>query len=480
MSIIKNEKKTCVILSIAGLLIFSFLIIHFLWMLSFNPQLYFSFLFGALLTFVILIMLSWKAFGPAGGIAFCILSCFVALSVSIGSKYPGFNLLILLYIFISIGIYIFLRKEKDVMQINQVTFEELEESFNSLTAENQKHSLQTEALHKKYFRYLNLKGVVELLSSSLSLSEIVRIVVNKTLELVGKSDFCLFYLIDEEKQKLALAAFETRKDLSSKIKSKNGDIFDNWILKQRQPLMVNDTRKDYRFGSRGFIEGERNFRSLISSPLITEEKVIGVLRLDSSYPNAYLQDDLRLLNIIANLASVSVENAMLFQRTVELAITDGLTGLHVYRYFMERFSEELHRAARTKSHLSLLMCDIDDFKKYNDVYGHAAGDIVLKNAAQIITECTQAGDFIARYGGEEFALFLPKQNKPAAVEVAEKIRKAIKDKEFILRRKKSKITISIGIATFPEDGVIAETIIKEADLALYKAKQEGKDRVCSA
>ncbi len=480
MSILKNEKKICAISAIGGLLILSFLIIHFLWMLLSNPLFYLSFLFGVLLLFIILIMLAWKAFGAVGGITFCILSCFIALSVSIGSRCQSFNLMALLYVIATINIYILFKKEKDITQMNQVNFEELEESFNSLFVESQKHYLQTEALNKKYYRYLNLKGVVELLSASLSLPEVVRVIVKKTLELVGKSDYCLFYLTDEEKQKLVLAAIEAQAGLISKIKSKNGDIFDDWVLKRRQPLMINDCKKDYRFGTKIVNKKDRDFKSLISSPLIVAEKVIGVLRLDNSHTNVYLQDDLRLLNIIANLAAVSIENAFLFQRTVELAITDGLTGLHVHRYFMERLTEELHRAARTKSSLSLLMCDIDHFKQYNDKYGHIAGDIVLKGISRILIECLQAGDFVARYGGEEFAIFLPKQDKQTAFEVAEKIRKAVKEREFILRRQKSRVSISIGVATFSEDGVIAEALIKEADLALYKAKQEGRDKVCSA
>jgi len=480
MSIFKNEKKICAIFAVGGLLIFSFLITHFLWMLISNPSCYLSFLFGVLLLFIILIMLAWKAFGSVGGITFCILSCFIALSVSIGSRHHFFSLMALLYVLATISIYSLFKKEKDITQVNQVNFEELEENFNSLSVESQKHHLQTEFLNKKYHRYLNLKSVVELLSASLSLPEVVPVIANKTLELVGKSDYCLFYLTDEVKQKLALAAIKTQTGLDSRIKSKNGDIFDDWILKRRQPLMINDCKKDYRFGTKIISKEDRDFKSLISSPLIAAEKVIGILRLDNSHTNVYLQDDLRLLNIIANLAAVSIENAFLFQKTSELAITDGLTGLHIHSYFMERLAEELHRAARTKSTLSLLMCDVDYFKQYNDKYGHIAGDIVLKGISQILTECSQAGDFVARYGGEEFAVFLPKQDKQTAFKVAEKIRRAIKEREFILRRQKSRVSISIGVATFPEDGVIPEALIKEADMALYKAKQEGRNKVCSA
>ncbi|MFH1856633.1 MAG: sensor domain-containing diguanylate cyclase [Candidatus Omnitrophota bacterium] len=385
----------------------------------------------------------------------------------------------LLYVSMSVVVYIFFRKEKSLRQINKVVFEELEENFNSLSAENQKHILQAEALNKKYYRYADLKSVVELLSSSLALPEIVQIVAAKALELVGKSEHCFFYLIDREKQELSLTAFRTKGNSFTKIKTKNGDAFDDWVVKKRQPLMVHDARKDYRFGDSVNAGGRRDFKSLISAPLMNGGKVVGVLRLDSNYTNAYLQDDLRLLAIIAHLSAVSVENAFLFQKTVELAITDGLTGLHVHRYFMERLNEEIHRAARTKSNLSLLMCDIDDFKKYNDEHGHTAGDFVLKEISGIIKDCLQAGDFASRYGGEEFAVFLPKHDRQSAVEIAEKIRQLIEKRKVDLRKGTSRVSISIGVATFPQNGVIAETLIKEADLALYKAKQEGKNKVCT-
>lgn len=479
MKIVKNEKRFFIVFAILSLVIFSFLIIHFLWMLPANQSLYSCLLLGILLLFTVLIVSSWKAFGLIGGLFSCIISSFVALVVSIGSKNYFFNLLVPLYICMDAAGYVFFRKEKSIAQMNRIAGEEIEESFNSLFAENKKHLLLTEALNKKYYRYLNLKSVVELLSSSLSLAEIIRLAAGKTLELVGKSDFCLFYLVDEEEQKLSLAAFESQAESASKIKSKNGDVFDNWVLKQRQPLMIHDSTKDYRFGTQAEAE-ERNFRSIISAPLMTEGKVIGILRLENSQTNVYVQDDLRLLNIIASLSAVAVENAILFQRTVELAITDGLTGLHVQHYFKERFTEELHRSARNKSCLSLLMCDIDNFKKYNDKYGHAAGDIVLKTIAGILKNSAKPGDFAARYGGEEFAVFLPGQNKKTALEMAEKIRNAVRQQDFILRRKKSRVAISIGLSAFPEDGVIAETLIKEADQALYKAKEEGRDRVCSA
>lgn len=479
MDILERNKKFLGVFCIIGWLFLFSLLLHFLWMRSFDAILYFSLLCGVLSLFVFLMIFSWQTIGLAGAVTFCILSSLAAFAVSIGAKEPSFNLFILLYILTILTIDIFLRKEKSIIQTDKVVFEDLEEGFNSLFAENQKHLLQTEALNKKYYRYLNLKTVVELLSSSLSLPEVVHVVVDKTFELIGKSENCFFYLVDREKQKLALAGFKTTDGEFLKIKSKEGDLFDERVVKIRQPLIVQDFKKDYRFGDRVAKKIREDLNSLISAPLVSSGKIIGVLRLDSSQTNSYLEDDLRLLHIIADLAAVAVENAVLYQRTVELAITDSLTGLYVHRYFMERLTEEVHRSGGTKSHLSLVMCDIDDFKKYNDEYGHAAGDMVLKGISLIIKKCTQGGDFIARYGGEEFALFLPNQNRQAAFKIAEKIRKEVAGQEFNLRRKKTGVSVSIGIASFPEDGVMPETLIKEADLALYRAKQEGKNRVCS-
>ena len=159
-----------------------------------------------------------------------------------------------------------------------------------------------------------------------------------------------------------------------------------------------------------------------------------------------------------------------------LSTSDALTGLYNRRYLTQRLSEELVRSYRHKGSFSVLMADVDEFKKYNDAFGHPAGDEVLKQVATILLGSTRAVDCTARYGGEEFAVLLTGTNAEVAGEVAERIRARVESQEFAGR----KITLSIGIAEFPENGQTADEVISSADEALYAAKRNGRNQVVRA
>ena len=156
-----------------------------------------------------------------------------------------------------------------------------------------------------------------------------------------------------------------------------------------------------------------------------------------------------------------------------LSITDSLTGLHNRRHLMDRLASEVSRARRHGHGFSLLMVDVDHFKRYNDAHGHMAGDEVLVRLAKVLRESTREVDCAARYGGEEFLVLLPETSMEAAVEIAERIRTKLGEERLAGGR----VTVSIGVAAFPEFGESAEAIIMSADAALYQAKREGRDRV---
>ena len=159
-----------------------------------------------------------------------------------------------------------------------------------------------------------------------------------------------------------------------------------------------------------------------------------------------------------------------------LSTSDALTGLHNRRYLTQRLSDELVRSYRHKGAFSVLMADVDEFKKYNDAFGHPAGDEVLKKVATILLNSTRSVDCTARYGGEEFAVLLTGTSGEVANEVAERIRARVEAQQFAGR----KITLSIGIAEFPENGQTADEVISNADEALYAAKRGGRNRVVRA
>ena len=154
----------------------------------------------------------------------------------------------------------------------------------------------------------------------------------------------------------------------------------------------------------------------------------------------------------------------------EISILDGLTGLYNHRHFYEILPREIERAQRYKHSLSVLMIDLDDFKKYNDTNGHLAGDKLLQDLASVLVRTVRSADIVFRYGGEEFTVVLPETTKQTGVEVAKRL--------FKSAREKLPVTLSVGIAAYPDDGQTTEEVVTKADFAMYQAKQLGKDRIC--
>jgi len=368
-----------------------------------------------------------------------------------------------------------IKKHNYHAHIAKTRIEETREKINILEDGYAKHKKESGALEKKEERYNSLKDVVSHLNSTLSLDNVVKNITENAFNIVGKSDSGLLFLVDTDKQELNLAFYKNRSS-HDKIKTKKGDTLDEWVFKQRKALLVEDIKKDFRFGEDRFAGYERPFRSIISCPLIEDNKVVGVLRLENNHPYNYTSEDLRLLDIVCNIGAVSVQNASLYKQTLDLAIRDGLTGLYLRRYFLDRLKEELSHSLRGNASCSFLMIDIDNFKSYNDEYGHTAGDMVLKSISRALLSFADNG-IACRYGGEEFAILFPDTSKKDAIRIAENIRKAVRKEEIELRRVKTRVTISVGVAAFPEDAKLQDELIFKADERLYKAKREGKDKV---
>lgn len=167
------------------------------------------------------------------------------------------------------------------------------------------------------------------------------------------------------------------------------------------------------------------------------------------------------------------------EKLKELSITDGLTAVYNQRFFYEKLADELKRASRYDHNVSLIMCDIDYFKMYNDANGHLEGDIVLKEVAEILQKSVRLQDTVARYGGEEFCIIMPETDKKSALGVAERIRIAVHEHPFKHEssQPKGNLTISLGIATCPDDAEGSTSLIKMADDALYRAKNGGRNRI---
>ncbi|MBU1853236.1 MAG: sensor domain-containing diguanylate cyclase [Candidatus Omnitrophica bacterium] len=218
-----------------------------------------------------------------------------------------------------------------------------------------------------------------------------------------------------------------------------------------------------------------NLEEFVTVPLKARDKVIGVILADNRFTNKPItNDDIRMLTMFANQAGLAIENSRLYERTLVLSNSDSLTGLWNHGYFQYLLDNEIKKTSKEKLFFSILMIDIDDFKIFNDTYGHQAGDAILKNISNIFREVSRKIDIVARYGGEEFAIILPNTKKEEAVVLAERLRKSVKENQESLKN----ITISIGITSFPKEGEGKELLISKADRALYEAKRAGKDRVC--
>jgi diguanylate cyclase (GGDEF)-like protein len=216
-------------------------------------------------------------------------------------------------------------------------------------------------------------------------------------------------------------------------------------------------------------------KSLWLFPLVVQGEIAGGVALADATFREISEEDRDILSSIVNQAGNAIQNVIWLNDEKKRADTDGLTALYNRRYFNERLEELLQSQQRQGLLLSLIMIDIDNFKKYNDSFGHPAGDLLLKQVARAVRETVRAQDISARYGGEEFAVILPNCDRPSALAIAERIRRTIER----IRELKRPITVSIGVGTAPDQADNPVALIEFADRSLYYAKTTGKNRVCS-
>ncbi len=242
---------------------------------------------------------------------------------------------------------------------------------------------------------------------------------------------------------------------------------------EARPVLVADVSRDLPQPSLPQAPG-----ATLAVPLFREGRVTGVFSVGTTRPGALGERDQRTLMMLASYAAVAIENARLYEQARHFAVTDGLTDLLNHRAFRQALDQELERAKRYALPLALIMIEIDKFKRYNDTYGHLRGDEVLRLVARVLEkEHRKQVDVIARYGGDEFVLFLPHTAKAAAAEVAERIRRAVESTPYIVGSEVTSVTLSLGVAAYPEDGDTADTLVDAADRRMYAAKVSGGNAV---
>jgi len=238
-----------------------------------------------------------------------------------------------------------------------------------------------------------------------------------------------------------------------------------------------DDRGQAVFVQRGELRG---MNSLLVLPLVVGESAMGCLVL-AARRRAAFRDDIRpLLQVLANQVATSLLNARMVRRLAEMATTDPMTGLSNRRTLETELERQVKSAERYRKPLSLIMCDVDHFKKVNDTHGHEVGDEVLKGFAQVLLACKRDLDVVARYGGEEFVILCEETDTGGAKLLAERIRRELAARPFAAEQGPFHVTCSLGVATYPLHTADKDRLIKVADDALYKAKQGGRNRTVTA
>ncbi len=360
---------------------------------------------------------------------------------------------------LSIGIDRFFDKLKDYKQDN---IRLLKEKFTKSNSTAAQVNVSRAHLENKASEMSNLYHSVKRMGSCFTfegLLNILRDVITKSFGF-KRCELIILYRSDE-----AVKIDKIYQITKTKMEQIEGIEYGEGLLKfmlRKKQLLQIDVKKG-KIDAEEFMPPEE-LNTFIAAPVISGEKTNAILAAE----DIDLEQRDRFA-VVANQFSMALERIKLYELVQELAITDGLTGVFVRRHMLERLNEELNRADRFNSRVSLLMIDIDNFKNYNDRYGHLKGDLLLKKIASVLKGGIREIDIIARYGGEEFCIIFPDTDTKGAELVANRLRESAES---------LKATISIGVATYPVDAKSWSNLIEKADRMLYKAKGAGKNRVC--
>jgi len=330
-----------------------------------------------------------------------------------------------------------------------------------------------------------LHEMSSVLSSSLEISAILD-KLSVQIQSVIPYQFCAFTLYQEKTDEAVITALRgyPAKFIGSRFPIEQSAILSHMFTQWRDRGIAK-IHYDPNLGARGseislfpIKELHKPIQSLYGQPLVARGKFIGAVFLGSDQANAFTDYYLNFMNTILNQVSIVIDNTTLHQNIRDMARTDGLTGLLNHRTFMEKLSEEYKRLEREPRNFSILLMDIDKFKNVNDKYGHPVGDIAIKAVAKVLDDTIRGTDFVARYGGEEFAVGMVETDAKGAGLIAERVRKIMEN--TVAARVfdgELRISLSIGVASFPLNTRKFEDLVSLADQALYHAKRSGRNRV---
>ncbi len=364
---------------------------------------------------------------------------------------------------------------------NVLLYQEQSRIAKELEEKNHMGEAQSELILRKSVHLQIINEVSQRVNSSLDLREVLNLLEHQAAESIGINR-CVIWLFDDKKMNLeAVSGLNLSSEKLLKMSMSYKDIRSSCFMKALSEHKAIDIKpgQDMDLFQR-FLRGYFEIDAFLVIPLVLKDQAMGVMAIgDTRETHEFLDDEISLLLALANQTVLAIENARLYQKVKEQSITDGLTGLYNHRFFQLRFSDEFMNSQRYKNDLAVIMMDIDHFKLYNDTYGHIAGDLALKEIAGLTRATVRENDLVSRYGGEELAIILPMTNNEGALIVAERIRKAIAKCRFLgdMNVPQVSINVSLGVSEFKKEMKNREDLLQEADLALYAAKEQGRNRV---
>jgi diguanylate cyclase (GGDEF)-like protein len=306
------------------------------------------------------------------------------------------------------------------------------------------------------------------ISSELGLDALIWMIASRMVELLNGTSTAL-YLHNAEKNILELALSMGNRQPKMERFAQRGKGFAGKVWEKNKPVLIEDFHT-------GFTETltKSYWGKVAGAPLIWGNEFLGVVFVFSD--QNFYESDLKILELFSSHAATAIRNARAHQQLSQLAITDSLTGVYNRRHFFEMAEKEFHQAVRYKHPLSVIMFDLDFFKRLNDSFGHTCGDEILLKVAQRCASQMREADIMGRYGGEEFVIALPETNAQDAVSLADRLCQSLAAKPIDLEAIQVPVTASFGIATLKSEETNLMQVLNRADIALYHAKQSGRNR----
>jgi diguanylate cyclase (GGDEF)-like protein/PAS domain S-box-containing protein len=358
-----------------------------------------------------------------------------------------------------------------------------------------------EALSKRTDQIATLNRVMQALSSTLDISKVLDTILREIQQVVPYDSASVWLSKDDSIEVIAIRGIPDPETLVGKsLTLLSDDTPHAQVMRTSTPLIVGDAYSTYT----SFQTGDQTryeVRGWMGVPMIIGDRVIGMLAFNKKESDYYSQEQSQFALAFAAQAAIAIENARLYsdaqkelyekiqaeekllilqKKLEEQAIRDSLTGLYNRRFLDETLTRELSRAERDKYSVSVVMLDLDHFKKFNDTYGHDVGDMMLKQLGKLLTSQVRAGDIACRYGGEEFVVVMPKASLSVARQRANDWRTRFESQILIFGGDVLSATLSAGVAVYPMHGSSSEEIIRKADQAMYAAKAAGRNLVITA